>query len=116
MQKIMGVHVMATACYRHPDCVRRFIDTGADVKYAYPGDNAIIIYMTSYCFSKDADEGDLDFEEGSVINTVELLLEAGVPANSPQIDHKTGLTKTDEDCTLSATRHATIRRQSMTRA
>eukprot|EP00984_Skeletonema_dohrnii_P004632 scaffold1635_cov124-Skeletonema_dohrnii-CCMP3373.AAC.6 len=89
-----GTCLMAAACYRHPDCVRRLIDEGADVEYAYPGDNATIIGMTAYCFSKDADEGNLDFEEGSVIRTVELLLEAGAPANTPQIDHETGRTKT----------------------
>jgi ankyrin repeat protein len=88
-----GTCLMAAACYRHPDCVRRLIDAGSDVEYAYPGDNASIIYMTAYCFSKDADEGNLDFEEGSVIRTVELLLDAGAPANAPQIDHETGRTK-----------------------
>eukprot|EP00985_Skeletonema_marinoi_P009676 scaffold4506_cov82-Skeletonema_marinoi.AAC.1 len=88
-----GTCLMAAACYRHPDCVRRLIDAGSDVEYAYPGDNASIIYMTAYCFSKDADEGNLDFEEGSVIRTVELLLEAGAPANTTQIDHATGRTK-----------------------
>ncbi|KAK1740864.1 ankyrin repeat domain-containing protein, partial [Skeletonema marinoi] len=89
-----GTCLMAAACRRHPDCVRRLIDEGADVEYAYPGDNASIIGMTAYCFSKDDDEGNLDFEEGSVIRMVELLLEAGAPANTPQIDHETGRTET----------------------
>ncbi len=77
---------MDAACYRHPDCVRRLIDAGADVAYSYPGPNGpngTIIYMTASCFSQDADDGDLDFEEGSVIRTVGLLLEAGAPANKP---------------------------------
>jgi hypothetical protein len=86
---------MAAACYRHPDCVRRLIDAGANVEYVYPGDNASVIYMAAYCFSKDVEEDhDLDFEEGSVVRTVELLLEAGAPGNTPCIDRETSRTKT----------------------
>ena len=77
-----GTCLVAAACFRHPDCVRRLIDAGADVEYSYPGNNETIIHMTAYCFSKDAEEGVLDFEEGSVIRTVELLLEAGAPAET----------------------------------
>ena len=51
---------MAAACYRHPDCVRRLIDAGADVEYADSVDNASVIYMTALCFSKDADKEDFD--------------------------------------------------------
>ena len=55
-----GTCLMAAACYRHPDCVRRLIDAGADVEYADSVDNASVIYMTALCFSKDADKEDFD--------------------------------------------------------
>ena len=72
---------MAAACYAHPDCVSCLIDAGADVKYAYSGDNATIIYMTVLCFSDP--QTCYDFEEGHVIRTVQLLLDAGAPWNTP---------------------------------
>ena len=81
-----GTCLMAAACHRNPDCVRRLIEVGADVDYRYSGDNATIVYMTAYCFSKDAEEegeGEDLFEEGSVIRTVKLLLDAGSPGNTP---------------------------------
>ena len=86
-----GPCLIAAACYRHPDCVRRLIDAGADVEYAYRGINGGIIHMTAYSFSKDADEGDFHFEEGSVIRTVELLLEAGAPVDVETSRGKTAL-------------------------
>eukprot|EP00984_Skeletonema_dohrnii_P007250 scaffold2623_cov78-Skeletonema_dohrnii-CCMP3373.AAC.1 len=47
--------------------------------------------MTAYSFSKDADEGNFHFEEGSVIRTVELLLEAGAPVDVETSRGKTAL-------------------------
>ena len=88
-----GTCLMAAACHRNPDCVRYLIDAGADIMYRYSGDNATIIYMTALCFSKDAEEeGEDFFEEGSVIRTVKLLLDAGAPGNTPSLytDSKTG--------------------------
>jgi len=79
-----GTCLMAASCYRNPDCVRRLIEVGADVDYRYTGDNATIVYMTALCFSKDAEkEGEDFFEEGSVIRTVKLLLDAGASGNTP---------------------------------
>mmetsp|Transcript_17323 Transcript_17323/g.34589 ORF Transcript_17323/g.34589 Transcript_17323/m.34589 type:complete len:150 (-) Transcript_17323:97-546(-) len=86
-----GTCLMAAACRRHPDCVCRLIDAGADVEYAYRGINGGIIHMTAYSFSKNADEGDFHFEEGSVIRTVELLLEAGAPVDVETSRGKTAL-------------------------
>jgi len=86
--------LMAAACYRQLDCVRRLINAGADAKYVYPGDNASVIFMLAYCFSKDIKEGDFDFVEGSVVRTVELLLEAGAPGNTACIVHGTSRRKT----------------------
>ena len=78
-----GTCLLAAACYRHPECVRRLIEAGADTKYAYSGDNATVVYMTVYCFVKDVEKNDgIDFfQEGSVISTVELLLAAGAPGH-----------------------------------
>jgi hypothetical protein len=92
-----GTCLMAAACYHNPDCVRRLIEAGADVKYVYPGDNASVIYMAASGL-KEVEEGNLDFEEGSVVRTVELLLEAGAPGNTPCIDRVTYRTKTALQC------------------
>ena len=64
------------------DCVRRLIDAGADVDCAYPENNRTIIHMTAYYFWEHAEDEVLDFEEGSVICTVRLLLEAGAPVET----------------------------------
>ena len=80
-----GTCLMAAACYAHPDCVSCLIDAGADVKYAYSGDNATIIYMTVLCFSNP--QTYYDFEEGHVVRTVQLLLDAGAPWNTPANGH-----------------------------
>ena len=77
-----GTCLMAAACFRHPDCVRRLIDAGADVDCAYPENNRTIIHLTAYYFWEHAEDEVLDFEEGSVIRTVRLLLEAGAPVET----------------------------------
>lgn len=93
-----GTCLMAASCYRNPDCVRRLIEAGADVSYKYSGDNATVIYMTVYVFWKDSEEYDHEnfFEEGSVIRTVKLLLDAGAPGNtrSTSFDCVVGVGKT----------------------
>mmetsp|Transcript_24194 Transcript_24194/g.52170 ORF Transcript_24194/g.52170 Transcript_24194/m.52170 type:complete len:197 (+) Transcript_24194:181-771(+) len=85
-----GTCLVAAACFRHPDCVRRLIDAGADTSYAYSGDNATIIYMAVICFKKDVEgygeEDDIFFDEGSLIRTVKLLLGAGAPGHTKQDD------------------------------
>ena len=79
---------MAAACYGRVDCVKRLISAGANVNCSYVGDNATVIYMLVYCFSREVEEngdGEDVFEQGSKIRTIEVLLEAGAPSNVPNI-------------------------------
>lgn len=83
-----GTCLMAAACYGRVDCVKRLISAGANVNCSYVGDNATMIYMLVYVFSREVEEngdGEDVFEQGSKIRTIEVLLEAGAPCNVPNI-------------------------------
>ncbi|KAL7456877.1 hypothetical protein ACHAWC_008335, partial [Mediolabrus comicus] len=72
--------LMAAAYYAHPDCVSCLIGAGADVRYGHCGYYVTIIYLAACSFS-ESEPG--DFEEGDVIRTIELLLDAGAPCDIP---------------------------------
>jgi hypothetical protein len=71
-----GTCLIASACYSQPECARLLIQYGADVTYAYNGDNATLLYMMAYCF---CDGEALYFNEGDYILTADILINAGAP-------------------------------------
>jgi ankyrin repeat protein len=95
MEYFGGTCLMAAACYGQFECVERLIEAGAHIHYTCSGDNSTVIYMTAYCFKSDVAEmtdGAYWIEEGSRIRTVELLLNAGAPSNTPcSASNKTAL-------------------------
>ena len=102
-----GTCLMAAACFAHPECVRALVKAGADVTYAYAGDNANSVYMLALCFTgnltKDADSVEASLQEHSApwVRTLDLLLGYGAAPDQPS-ENRTALsllqeTHVDED-------------------
>ena len=102
-----GTCLMAAACFAHPECVRALVKAGADVTYAYAGDNANCVYMLALCFTgsltEDADSMEASLQEHSApwVRTLDLLLGYGAAPDQPS-QNRTALsllqeTHVDED-------------------
>ena len=73
-----GTALTAAACYAHTECARILIAAGADVAYAYSGDNATIVYMMCLVFSHLSSVE----EPGQYAETLTLLLASGAPRDT----------------------------------
>ena len=84
-----GTCLMAAACFAHPECVRALVKAGADVTYAYAGDNANCVYMLALCFTgnltEDAYSMEASLQEHSApwVRTLDLLLGYGAAPDQP---------------------------------
>ena len=80
---------MAASCCGHPESVRLLVKYGADVAYAYSGDNANCVYMMAYhlvhLYREDAEELEALLEERSArfVRTLDLLLGYGAAPDQP---------------------------------
>jgi len=78
-----GTCLMASASYAKLECTRLLIAHGGDVSYAYPGDNAGILYMLALCFRNAEEDA---YQEGDYVATADLLIAAGAPIDTRSFD------------------------------
>lgn len=83
-----GTCLVASACYAKAECTRLLIEHGANVNYAYSGDNASILFMLALVF-QDRPVG--MYRPGDYVLTADLLVEAGAPTDMTNIEGECAL-------------------------